>query len=981
MFRAEDGVLCVGTYKNGLFVNGELHYVAGDIYEGDVDEQGWRHGKGKHTYGTGDVYEGDWVNNKRHGRGVQINADGSRYEGEWAEGKFHGQGVLSSNAGGLYSGGWDHARKSGYGVQVYAKGGYYWGEWRDNKREGHGKGVEANGETYIGKWLDGRRHGTGVCYFATAANSEISLQILNGEQGVGHRSFGVYRGEWAKGLRSGMGEYVDEDGNTYIGEWVKDKMEGFGEYVSANGDTYQGQFSKNKRVGRGRFTEKSTPASSESEPGKPERVYSGEFDDGTFGGLGRMTIDGKGTLEGVWREGDLNGMAQFTGDVTTLGLPAAGGQAVYYGRLSNKLFNGIGVLRVDAGHSVCVARGQWQDGKLHGVGEWLVQPSNEALLARAYVGEWAHGLKSGVARWSGGCEGEVESDSVADDEGKEWGIGRPLEHASDPWFFVGEWENNQPSGAARALMTHATGQQPTVMFEGGLSSQAPRFVACGLVDSVSLVSEPPFADTDAANESLQAYVEALSQKDLDGAAAALVSVAAWEYHPVDYRDNQLQRFAGHKSSLYVGTVAPDFKRDGLGAYFSAEGVSYSGEFSANQRHGVGYFAHVTDDDSPVRPLPAFVTASGAWYLGQWEHDKRSGIGAEGTDTSVYIGRFSGDKYSVQGAFVRRDRSRQYNGAVDEHGEGSGFAQVVKWNVPEMTSEPLVPESETPLDPESPAVPQRPPRDELRHPLSVGDVTEVLGCSLPCKLFSVDVKQVCLESGANWAYCGVINAGTLKGIATSYLLDKYVQTGEFERELSNGVCERHYDNGSKYAGECVNDIFHGVGRFDDATDGTYYTGSWVDGQRHGGGKQSLVSGEAYIGLFTNDARTGKGKMQYASGEIYKGNYVDGVVNGTGLMIATDGTLYSGHWTNAVRDGHGTQLYSNGDEYVGFWKNNKREGRGTQVYADGSRYEGLWSNDMRNGIGLWTGKNGSTYEGEWLDDKRAGVGKSVAKNTAI
>lgn len=38
-------------------------------YEGERNEKGEKHGRGKLVYSNGDIYEGVWLNNKKHGRG------------------------------------------------------------------------------------------------------------------------------------------------------------------------------------------------------------------------------------------------------------------------------------------------------------------------------------------------------------------------------------------------------------------------------------------------------------------------------------------------------------------------------------------------------------------------------------------------------------------------------------------------------------------------------------------------------------------------------------------------------------------------------------------------------------------------------------------------------------------------------------------------------------------------------------------------
>ena len=59
-----------------------------DDYEGEVDADGNRHGRGICINKDGYLYEGWWKNDKYHGHGREIvGFDGSYYIGEWEEGK------------------------------------------------------------------------------------------------------------------------------------------------------------------------------------------------------------------------------------------------------------------------------------------------------------------------------------------------------------------------------------------------------------------------------------------------------------------------------------------------------------------------------------------------------------------------------------------------------------------------------------------------------------------------------------------------------------------------------------------------------------------------------------------------------------------------------------------------------------------------------------------------------------------------------
>ena len=63
------------------------------MYEGEVNEEGLRHGKGNVTYSNGTVYVGQWENGLMHGKGMVRHIDNSWYQGDWKEGRIEGAGV------------------------------------------------------------------------------------------------------------------------------------------------------------------------------------------------------------------------------------------------------------------------------------------------------------------------------------------------------------------------------------------------------------------------------------------------------------------------------------------------------------------------------------------------------------------------------------------------------------------------------------------------------------------------------------------------------------------------------------------------------------------------------------------------------------------------------------------------------------------------------------------------------------------------
>ena len=105
-------------YRAGIHMK---TFKEGAIYEGQLNSQGFRHGKGIFKYRENkDVYFGDWKNDKFDGTGTYIFTKGDRYVGELREGRKSGKGNYSYANGNIYFGHWFNDRKDGKGTFEYA---------------------------------------------------------------------------------------------------------------------------------------------------------------------------------------------------------------------------------------------------------------------------------------------------------------------------------------------------------------------------------------------------------------------------------------------------------------------------------------------------------------------------------------------------------------------------------------------------------------------------------------------------------------------------------------------------------------------------------------------------------------------------------------------------------------------------------------------------------------------------------------------
>eukprot|EP00758_Cryptobia_borreli_P016979 Tbor_TRINITY_DN6152_c3_g2::TRINITY_DN6152_c3_g2_i2::g.21460::m.21460 len=191
-------------------------------YEGEVNEEGEMHGRGRYQYNNGDIFIGEFDKDAMHGKGIYRWADGDVYEGEYVDHVQHGYGVLR-NSEGVYSGEWRDDKKNRLGTMEYAVGTKYIGEWVDDKRQGQGR-FEGIDWYYEGGWVQETRVGKGC------------LKTANGD---------VYDGEFKHDVMHGEGTYRWADGATFTGEFTNGLKHGKGCERRPNGDWRAGTWTNN----------------------------------------------------------------------------------------------------------------------------------------------------------------------------------------------------------------------------------------------------------------------------------------------------------------------------------------------------------------------------------------------------------------------------------------------------------------------------------------------------------------------------------------------------------------------------------------------------------------------------------------------------------------------------------------------------------------------------------------------------------------
>ncbi|KAJ3209520.1 hypothetical protein HDU67_006148 [Dinochytrium kinnereticum] len=129
------------------------------VYEGERNEVGQRHGKGKNTFPNGDVFEGMYAFGERNGNGVYKWKNGAKYVGEYKNSVRDGAGTLYYPDGSKYRGPFSQGKRHGSnGTYYYPNGDTYFGDWRQDLKNGKGTYLYKCG---IGLWVDGALVGPG----------------------------------------------------------------------------------------------------------------------------------------------------------------------------------------------------------------------------------------------------------------------------------------------------------------------------------------------------------------------------------------------------------------------------------------------------------------------------------------------------------------------------------------------------------------------------------------------------------------------------------------------------------------------------------------------------------------------------------------------------------------------------------------------------------------------------------------------------
>ena len=145
----------------------------GTTYEGQFNQNGIPHGRGKYRFFDGGSFDGELKKGITHGYGISILSDGSRYEGQFIEGRVEGQGVEKLTDGSRYEGGWKNDKYHGQGIKILSNGTKYVGQFREGLFHGKGSLILTDGTQYDGSWIKGNLQNDVIVTYPDGNRKEI----------------------------------------------------------------------------------------------------------------------------------------------------------------------------------------------------------------------------------------------------------------------------------------------------------------------------------------------------------------------------------------------------------------------------------------------------------------------------------------------------------------------------------------------------------------------------------------------------------------------------------------------------------------------------------------------------------------------------------------------------------------------------------------------------------------------------------------
>ena len=191
----------------------------------------------------------------------------------------------------------------GFGEKFYKNGVKQKGYWKDGAMYGWGEEIDKQGNISIGPFYNN----DGI----TGKGERFTLKKKN-----------LYKGDFIKGEKSGMGEEDSNEGK-FVGCFYKNKKNGKGKMIyKMSGDIYEGDYKDDLFNGNGNYIWKATG-----------QEYKGEYKNGL--------MNGKGLFE--WSEGEFYRGNFVNGKMEGDGELHMGNGRIFIGPFTNGRPNGIGI--------------------------------------------------------------------------------------------------------------------------------------------------------------------------------------------------------------------------------------------------------------------------------------------------------------------------------------------------------------------------------------------------------------------------------------------------------------------------------------------------------------------------------------------------------------------------------------------------------------------------------------------------------------
>ena len=129
------------------------------LYQGTVNKDLKRDGKGLMHFNNGSFYSGEWKEDMIDGLGLIKYYNGDKYMGHFKEGKRDGYGEKSYKSDGkVFKGYWKNGNKEGKGEIYHNNKLIFKGQFENNKKSGYGIEVSSK-YIYKGNFVCGKKHG------------------------------------------------------------------------------------------------------------------------------------------------------------------------------------------------------------------------------------------------------------------------------------------------------------------------------------------------------------------------------------------------------------------------------------------------------------------------------------------------------------------------------------------------------------------------------------------------------------------------------------------------------------------------------------------------------------------------------------------------------------------------------------------------------------------------------------------------------